>query len=71
MLAGCVAFSFVAGAMTSMMMTLDEQNSAENRTVQRIRELQERHHFPQDIFRELLKNLGTRRKVKNETWLLE
>jgi hypothetical protein len=71
MLAGCVAFSFVAGAMTSMMMSLDEQSSAENRTVARIRELQEKHNFPQEIFRELLQYLGTRRKVKNETWLLE
>lgn len=71
MFTGVVAFSFVSGAISSLMVSLDEQTSDENDKLGRCRMLQKEFKFSDETFHALMKNIGRKETVPETSWLVD
>lgn len=71
MFTGVVAFSFVSGAISSLMVSLDEQTSDENDKLGRCRMLQKEFKFSDETFHALMKNIGRVETVPETSWLVD
>jgi hypothetical protein len=71
MLIGVVCFSFVSGAVSSIMMSIDDENSNQTEKINKLRSLQREHKIPSELVLIVMKNIGTVNDQTETSWLLE
>jgi Ion channel len=71
MLSGVVAFSFVSGSISSLMLSIDDMASSESSKLARLRHLKQNFNFHEDLFLSLIKNIGQEKNLPDTSWLFE